>query len=52
MSPWPLCHNHHDIVAEEPTFVVEEGGGHLVDRNPDADDGKYDKFYQYEVRTN
>ena len=52
MSPWPLCQNRHDIVAEELTFAAEEGGDHLVDRNPDADDGKYDNFYQYEVRTN
>ena len=47
-----MCQNRHDIVAEELTFAAEEGGDHLVDRNPDADDGKYDNFYQYEVRTN
>ena len=44
-----LCHNrhhnHHDIIAEELTFAVEEGGDHLEGRNPDADGGKYDHIY-------
>ena len=44
-SSGPLCQNRHDIVAEELTFAAEEGGDHLVGRNPDADGGKYDHIY-------